>query len=131
MHKDTYRFFLYSRGINVTQPILLRVFFGELHAERLRLDVYENWLSFIGTFGGITGLYMGYSLLSGFELIFLVFVRPACNWLTKKQIKYRKEKRQKKLRQEEERKRKLEEEKLQQEIIQAWLRMRPFCPENI
>ncbi|KAM7351035.1 pickpocket 11 [Cochliomyia hominivorax] len=122
------RFF---KGINTTNHILLHVFFAELYAERLRLDVYENWLSFIGTFGGITGLHMGYSFVSGFELIFFVFVRPACNWLTKKQIRYRIKKRRKKVQQEAERKRKLDEEKHKQERIEAFLRMRPFCPEYV
>lgn len=50
----------------------------------------------VGTFGGITGLHMGYSFVSGFEMIFFVFVRPACNWLTKKQIRYRIRRRQRK-----------------------------------
>ncbi|XP_065356478.1 pickpocket protein 11 [Calliphora vicina] len=122
------RFF---KGINTTNHILLHVFFGELYAERLRLDVYENWLSFIGTFGGITGLHMGYSFVSGFELIFFVFVRPACNWLTKKQIRYRIKKRLKKAQREAENKKKLEEEKEKQERIEAFLRMRPHCPDNL
>ncbi|XP_037808930.1 pickpocket protein 11-like [Lucilia sericata] len=122
------RFF---KDINTTNHILLHVFFGELYAERLRLDVYENWLSFIGTFGGITGLYMGYSFVSGFELIFFVFVRPACNWLTKKQIRYRIKKRQQKAQKEAEHRKQLEEEKAKQERIEAFLRMRPYCPEYV
>lgn len=74
---------------------------------------------------------MGYSFVSGFELIFFVFVRPACNWLTKKQIRYRIKKRQRKAQLEAERKKKLEEEKQKHERIEAFLRMRPYCPEFV
>uniref|UniRef100_A0A1I8NKU6 Amiloride-sensitive sodium channel n=1 Tax=Musca domestica TaxID=7370 RepID=A0A1I8NKU6_MUSDO len=95
--------------------------------QRLRLDVYENWLTFIGTFGGITGLHMGYSFVSGFEMIFFVFVRPACNWLTKKQIRYRIKRRKRKAQLEAEKKRKADEERERQERIEAFLRMRPYC----
>ncbi|XP_073824107.1 pickpocket protein 11-like [Musca autumnalis] len=119
------RFF---KDINITNHIVLHVFYANLYAERLRLDVYENWLTFIGTFGGITGLHMGYSFVSGFEMIFFVFVRPACNWLTKKQIRYRIKRRQRKAQLEAEKKRKAEEEREQQERIEAFSRMRPYCP---
>lgn len=119
-----------SKDINITNHIVLHVFYATLYAERLRLDVYENWLTFIGTFGGITGLHMGYSFVSGFEMIFFVFVRPACNWLTKKQIRYRIKRRQKKAKMEQEKKQKMEEEKQRQERLEAFLRMRPFCPQN-
>lgn len=124
--------FLYpfSKDINITNHIVLHVFYATLYAERLRLDVYENWLTFIGTFGGITGLHMGYSFVSGFEMIFFVFVRPACNWLTKKQIRYRIKRRQKKAKMEQEKKQKMEEEKQRQERLEAFLRMRPYCPQN-
>lgn len=74
---------------------------------------------------------MGYSFVSGFELIFFVFVRPACNWLTKKQIRYRIKKRLKKAQREAENKKKLEQEKEKQERIEAFLRMKPYCPDNL
>uniref|UniRef100_A0A1I8PF91 Sodium channel protein Nach n=1 Tax=Stomoxys calcitrans TaxID=35570 RepID=A0A1I8PF91_STOCA len=120
------RFF---KDINITNHMVLHVYYGTLYAERLRLDVYENWLTFIGNFGGITGLHMGYSFVSGFEMIFFVFVRPACNWLTKKQIRYRVQRRQKKAKLEADKKRKMEEEKEKQERIEAFLKMRPHCPQ--
>ncbi|XP_061398251.1 pickpocket protein 11-like [Musca vetustissima] len=119
------RFF---KNINVTNHIVLHVFYANLYAERLRFDVYENWLTFIGTFGGITGLHMGYSFVSGFEMIFFVFVRPACNWLTKKQIRYRIKRRQRKAQLEAEKKRKEEEERERQRRIEAFLQIRANCP---
>nr|XP_017013673.2 pickpocket protein 11 [Drosophila takahashii] len=67
----------------------LRVYYDSPIAEELFLDVYENWLTFIGTFGGITGLFMGCSFVSVFELIFFTCVRPTCNWLTRQQILWR------------------------------------------
>ncbi|EDW88685.1 uncharacterized protein Dyak_GE10314 [Drosophila yakuba] len=71
------------------QEVRLRVYYDSAIAEELLLDVYENWLTFIGTFGGITGLFMGCSFVSVFELIFFSCVRPTCNWLTRQQILWR------------------------------------------
>ncbi|EDV94103.1 GH25067 [Drosophila grimshawi] len=76
-------------NLNASDELLLHIYCDSLNAEQLRLDVFENWLSFIGTFGGITGLFMGCSFVSVFELIFFVCVRPTCNWLTRQQIRYR------------------------------------------
>ncbi|XP_030377169.1 pickpocket protein 11 [Scaptodrosophila lebanonensis] len=84
-----YEYDKFFKNFNASNEVLLHVYYDALTAEQLRLDVYENWLTFIGTFGGITGLFMGCSFVSVFELIFFVFVRPTCNWLTKQQIKYR------------------------------------------
>ncbi|KAH8376536.1 hypothetical protein KR093_000044, partial [Drosophila rubida] len=72
--------------------LVVHIYFDSLSAEQLRLDVYENWLTFIGkysTFGGITGLFMGCSFVSVFELVFFVCVRPTCNWLFRQQVRYR------------------------------------------
>ncbi|EDW63366.1 pickpocket protein 11 [Drosophila virilis] len=83
----------FFKNFNGSDEVLLRIYFDSFSAERLRLDVYENWLNFIGTFGGITGLFMGCSFVSVFELIFFVCVRPTCNWLTRQQIRYRQRRR--------------------------------------
>ncbi|EDV33059.1 uncharacterized protein Dana_GF21875 [Drosophila ananassae] len=77
-----------------SQQVLLRVYYDSPMAEEIVLDVYENWLTFIGTFGGITGLFMGCSFVSVFELIFFSCVRPTCNWLTRQQIMWRRRRRQ-------------------------------------
>ncbi|XP_017025391.1 pickpocket protein 11 [Drosophila kikkawai] len=69
--------------------VRLRIYYDSPIAEEQVLDVYENWLTFIGTFGGITGLFMGCSFVSVFELIFFTCVRPTCNWLTRQQILWR------------------------------------------
>ncbi|XP_016961653.1 pickpocket protein 11 [Drosophila biarmipes] len=78
-----------SRYSMTTKEVRLRVYYDSPMAEELLFDVYENWLTFIGTFGGITGLFMGCSFVSVFELIFFACVRPTCNWLTRQQILWR------------------------------------------
>ncbi|XP_017856892.1 PREDICTED: pickpocket protein 11 [Drosophila arizonae] len=83
-----------SKNFNGSDEVLLHVYFDSFNEERVRLDVYENFLTFIGTFGGITGLFMGCSFVSVFELIFFVCVRPTCNWLTRQQIRYRRRRQQ-------------------------------------
>ncbi|XP_043662653.1 pickpocket protein 11 [Drosophila teissieri] len=74
--------------------VRVRVYYDSAIAEELLLDVYENWMTFIGTFGGITGLFMGCSFVSVFELVFFSCVRPTCNWLTRKQILWRRRRNQ-------------------------------------
>ncbi|XP_020800501.1 pickpocket protein 11 [Drosophila serrata] len=69
--------------------VRLRIYYDTPIAEEQVLDIYENWLTFIGTFGGITGLFMGCSFVSVFELVFFTCVRPTCNWLTRQQILWR------------------------------------------
>ncbi|EDX04400.1 GD22335 [Drosophila simulans] len=77
-----------------TNEVRVRVYYDSAIAEELLLDVFENWLTFIGTFGGITGLFMGCSFVSVFELIFFSCVRPTCNWLTRQQILWRRRRNQ-------------------------------------
>ncbi|XP_017121006.1 pickpocket protein 11 [Drosophila elegans] len=72
-----------------TNEVRLRVYYDSPIAEEQVLDVFGNWLTFMGTFGGITGLFMGCSFVSVFELIFFSCVRPTCNWLTRQQILWR------------------------------------------
>ncbi|KAH8263085.1 hypothetical protein KR044_004242, partial [Drosophila immigrans] len=81
-----------TNNFNAADELVVHIYFDSLSAEQLRLDVYENWLTFIGkyrTFGGITGLFMGCSFVSVFELVFFVCVRPTCNWLLRQRVRYR------------------------------------------
>ncbi|XP_034100398.2 LOW QUALITY PROTEIN: pickpocket protein 11 [Drosophila albomicans] len=79
----------FFQNFNASDELVVHIYFDSLSAEQLRLDVYENWLTFIGTFGGITGLFMGCSFVSVFELVFFVCVRPTCNWLLRQRVRYR------------------------------------------
>ncbi|KAH8413167.1 hypothetical protein KR009_008632 [Drosophila setifemur] len=83
-----------SSSQNRPGDVYLRVYYDSPIAEGLVLDVYENWMTFIGTFGGITGLFMGCSFVSVFELIFFACVRPTCNWVTRQQILWRRRRQQ-------------------------------------
>ncbi|XP_068140958.1 pickpocket protein 11 [Drosophila tropicalis] len=90
IQSDVRRMYNYSEtGSNSSQKVLVHAYFDSPIAEQIRLDVSENWLQFIGNIGGITGLFMGCSFVSVFELIFFTCVRPTCNWLTRQQIRYR------------------------------------------
>ncbi|KAH8404877.1 hypothetical protein KR222_008685 [Zaprionus bogoriensis] len=88
-----------DNNFNGSDELVLHISLDFLGVEQLRLEVFQNWLTFIGkyqckcTFGGITGLFMGCSFVSVFELIFFVCVRPTCNWLTRQQIRYRQRRR--------------------------------------
>ncbi|EDW28471.1 GL19208 [Drosophila persimilis] len=85
------------RGSNSTNEVYLNVYYDLAFTEELLLDVYETWLAFIGTFGGVNGLFMGCSFVSVFELIFFTCVRPTCNWLARQQILWRRRRKQAKV----------------------------------
>ncbi|SPP85659.1 blast:Pickpocket protein 11 [Drosophila guanche] len=85
------------QGPNSSNEVRLQVYYDLAISEELLLGVYETWLAFIGTFGGVNGLFMGCSFVSVFELIFFTCVRPTCNWLTRQQILWRRRRKQAKV----------------------------------
>jgi len=53
----------------------LHVFFNDLVSTYYRRDIYQNWLGILATFGGILGLFLGFSFVTGFELIYFFTIR--------------------------------------------------------
>lgn len=53
----------------------MHVFFTDLVSTRYRMDIYQNWLGTLATFGGILGLFLGFSLITGFEFVYLFTIR--------------------------------------------------------
>ena len=39
------------------------------------MDIYQTWLGTLATFGGILGLFMGFSLITGLEFVYLFTIR--------------------------------------------------------
>ncbi|KAJ2954287.1 hypothetical protein O0L34_g2536 [Tuta absoluta] len=48
---------------------LVNVFFNDLVSTRYRRDVYLNWQNLLASFGGLLSLMLGFTLISGFDLI--------------------------------------------------------------
>lgn len=38
--------------------------------------MYQNWLGVLASFGGLLGLFLGFSLINGFELFYFFTIRP-------------------------------------------------------
>lgn len=64
-----------SKDVVLTDQSLVHIFFTDLVSTRYRTDIYQNWLGTLATFGGILGLFLGFSLITGFELVYLFTAR--------------------------------------------------------
>lgn len=88
--KNSLSFF---KDINITDQSLVHIFFNDLIATHYRKDMYQNWLGVLAAFGGgwkiflfnhkiskffiagLLGLFLGFSLVTGFELIYFFTIR--------------------------------------------------------
>lgn len=75
---------------------MIHIFFNDLVSTHYRKDIYQNWLGvlgkfcfrffiincplqgvfFLASFGGLLGLLLGFSFVTGFELIYFFTIRP-------------------------------------------------------
>ncbi|XP_055691230.1 sodium channel protein Nach-like [Lutzomyia longipalpis] len=65
----------FFKDINLDDKTLIHVFFQDLVSTRYRMDMNQNWLSWLATIGGILGLFLGFSIVTGFEFIYLFTLR--------------------------------------------------------
>ncbi|XP_053978702.1 sodium channel protein Nach-like [Hylaeus volcanicus] len=72
----------YNKNINNTSKVdiwknrtMIHVFFGDLVSIQYRRDVLYNWRHMFATFGGILGLFAGFSLMSVLEFIYFFVIR--------------------------------------------------------
>ncbi|XP_030377305.1 pickpocket protein 11 [Scaptodrosophila lebanonensis] len=66
---------------NRTDNILLHVFYSDLMSTRYRMEIFQNWLSALASFGGLLGLIMGFSIVTAFEFIYFLTFRPIFNFV--------------------------------------------------
>ncbi|CRK99689.1 CLUMA_CG012989, isoform A [Clunio marinus] len=71
----SYNSLSFFKDTNLTDESLVHVFFNDLIATHYRKNMYQNWLSVLANFGGILGLFLGFSLVTGFELIYFFTIR--------------------------------------------------------
>lgn len=76
-----------SKDVVLTDQSLIHVFFTDLVSTRYRMDIYQNWLGTLATFGGILGLFLGFSLITGFEFIYLFTIRVIFDRIASKKVK--------------------------------------------
>ncbi|KAJ8737562.1 hypothetical protein PYW08_000157 [Mythimna loreyi] len=63
--------------VNIKNRSLLNVFFNDLVSTRYRRDVYLNWQNILAAFGGLLSLMLGFTLISGFDLVLFFTVHLA------------------------------------------------------
>uniref|UniRef100_A0A6P7F4N0 Sodium channel protein Nach-like n=1 Tax=Diabrotica virgifera virgifera TaxID=50390 RepID=A0A6P7F4N0_DIAVI len=63
-------------GVHLKNHSVVRVFFNDLVGVKNRTDVKFNWHSLLAFYGGLLGLFMGFSFISGIEIIYFFTVLP-------------------------------------------------------
>ncbi|XP_050309983.1 sodium channel protein Nach-like [Anthonomus grandis grandis] len=66
--------FLISSGVNVENHTIIRVFFNDLLGTRHRRDAVYTWHTLLGYYGGILGLFTGFSFISAVEIIYFLVI---------------------------------------------------------
>ncbi|ALC39113.1 ppk16, partial [Drosophila busckii] len=68
---------------NQTDGILVHVFYSDLMSTRYRMEIFQNWLSALASFGGLLGLILGFSIVTAFEFIYFLTFRPVFNYINR------------------------------------------------
>ncbi|KAH8263083.1 hypothetical protein KR044_004239 [Drosophila immigrans] len=63
--------------------ILVHVFFSDLMSTRYRMEIFQNWLSALASFGGLLGLILGFSIVTAFEFVYFLTFRPIFNYINR------------------------------------------------
>lgn len=61
--------------MNLTDHSLVHIYFIDLTSTVYRKDMYQNWLGTLAAFGGLLGLFLGFSLVTGFEFVYFFTIR--------------------------------------------------------
>ncbi|XP_048507724.1 sodium channel protein Nach-like isoform X2 [Athalia rosae] len=72
---NSYHDLAFYEGVQLKNLSVLHVFFTDLVSTQYRRDIYYNWHNLFASFGGLLGLFAGFSLMSGFELIYFFSIR--------------------------------------------------------
>ncbi|XP_066589222.1 sodium channel protein Nach-like [Prorops nasuta] len=76
-----------NTGFNIFNYSIVHIFFGDLVSIQYRRNVQYDWRNLFASFGGLLGLFSGFSLMSGFELIYFFIIRLIIDALSKKRQK--------------------------------------------
>ncbi|XP_034472548.1 pickpocket protein 11 [Drosophila innubila] len=68
---------------NHTDSILVHVFFSDLMSTRYRMEIFQNWLSALASFGGLLGLILGFSIVTAFEFVYFLTFRPIFHYINR------------------------------------------------
>ncbi|XP_063982072.1 sodium channel protein Nach-like [Diachasmimorpha longicaudata] len=76
------------RGLDVNNQSLVHIFFSDLVSIQYRRNVAYDWRNLFASFGGLLGLFAGFSLMSGFEIIYFFIVRLITDTYVRKKRKF-------------------------------------------
>ncbi|XP_014612219.1 PREDICTED: sodium channel protein Nach-like [Polistes canadensis] len=68
-------YYIFRKYKGFQNQSIIHVFFSDLVAIQYRRSVHYNWRNLFASFGGLLGLFVGFSLMSGFELIYFFIIR--------------------------------------------------------
>lgn len=71
----SYNALSFFKDINLTDHSLVHVYFVDLTSTKYRKDMYQNWLGILAAFGGLLGLFLGFSIVTGFEFVYFFTIR--------------------------------------------------------
>ncbi|EDS36313.1 pickpocket 16 [Culex quinquefasciatus] len=65
----------FFKDIKLQDQSAVHIYFSDLVSTRYRKDIYQNWLGVLASFGGILGLFLGFSIITGFEVVYFFTIR--------------------------------------------------------
>ncbi|XP_028171460.1 sodium channel protein Nach-like [Ostrinia furnacalis] len=65
----------FFKDVKLENHSLVNIFFNDLVSTKYRRDVYLNWQNLLAAFGGLMSLILGFTLISGFDLILFIIFR--------------------------------------------------------
>ncbi|XP_055600009.1 sodium channel protein Nach-like [Uranotaenia lowii] len=71
----TFNSLSFFKDIKLKDQSVVHIYFNDLVATRYRMDIYQNWFGVLASFGGILGLFLGFSIITGFEVIYFFSIR--------------------------------------------------------
>uniref|UniRef100_A0A182INY8 Uncharacterized protein n=1 Tax=Anopheles atroparvus TaxID=41427 RepID=A0A182INY8_ANOAO len=85
----SYNSLSFFKDIELKHQSLVHIFYADLTATHFRTDIYEDSLGVLASFGGILGLFLGFSIITGFEIIYFFTIRLLFDVLAKKNVEQR------------------------------------------
>jgi amiloride-sensitive sodium channel len=74
----------FFKDIELKNQTIVHLYFNDLIATRYRKDKNTNWLALLAAFGGLLGLFLGYSMITGFEFLYFCSLRHLFDVLKRK-----------------------------------------------
>ncbi|XP_063238320.1 sodium channel protein Nach-like [Bacillus rossius redtenbacheri] len=73
--KDVIEFTRTGNYVTQTEQILVHVYFIDMVGTRFRTDVIHSWHNLLASFGGLLGIFLGFSMLTCFEATYFFTAR--------------------------------------------------------